>query len=98
MNEALETVARSRILAIVPDYWVRDIATLIRHLEEALMRSRPILPREVVEVEDVMAARLRLRELVRRFGALLECWPDMVHLSKAHDPRPRAPAAAQRRG
>jgi hypothetical protein len=77
LEAALETHGNA------PAFWVRDVqrtATLVR---ESLTRPSLAHPADLVGTFGEQEARLVMARVVRRFGELLQCWPELVEAAVA---------------
>jgi hypothetical protein len=65
-----------------PGYWANDVHHLLGALRQALPDPDYLVPRDLAERFGGAQARSLLRRLVRRFGELLQVWPDLVAAAK----------------
>jgi hypothetical protein len=61
-----------------PGYWANDVRQLLAVLRQQLPGRDHALPRDLRERFGGEEARTLLQRLVRRFGELLQAWPDLV--------------------
>ena len=60
-----------------PAFWADDVKRTIELLQRAPTERNYLAPRDLVTTDDGAARRLA-RELLSKFGALLEAWPSLV--------------------
>ena len=65
-----------------PAFWADDVRRMIATLRDASMRSDYIVPTDLREGRDAEETAGLTRELVARYGALLECWPALVESAR----------------
>lgn len=65
-----------------PAYWAEDVRKTIEYLRRAAAGKDYVVPRDLGDALDVDAARLLTRELVEKFGELLEAWPVLVEAAR----------------
>jgi hypothetical protein len=65
-----------------PAFWADDVRQLLAVLREALPGKDFTSPPDLAEAFGADAACARLQRLVRRFGELLQVWPDMVEAAR----------------
>lgn len=63
--------------------WVEDLRRFAARKSEAAAGPDAVVPLDLVEGRGVDAARELAREIVRRFGALLEWWPRITRAAAA---------------
>jgi hypothetical protein len=69
-----------------PDFWARDVQSTIDAIHDSLPRADSALPADMSGTDS--AARLAaFSDYIRRYGALLAVWPDMI--AAAHTLRER---------
>jgi hypothetical protein len=61
-----------------PPFWVRDQEAYLRLRREAIARPDFAVPLDLSVGRDAAAARALSRRFVRRYGELIEWWPDLV--------------------
>ncbi|MFT3776540.1 MAG: hypothetical protein QM820_65195 [Minicystis sp.] len=66
-----------------PAYWARDVARAATLLREALPRPALLTPIDLVDTFGADGAPAAMQRMVRRYGELLERWPDLVAAAKA---------------
>jgi hypothetical protein len=65
-----------------PLYWAEDVRKTIEFLRRAAAGKDYVVPRDLLDARDVDASRLLTRELVAKFGELLEAWPALVEATR----------------
>ena len=65
-----------------PGYWAEDVRKTIEYLRLAAAGKDYVVPRDLGDALDVDAARLLTRELVAKYGELLEAWPALVEATR----------------
>lgn len=70
-----------------PPAWAEDVARHLELLQRSLGTPELFVPLELREAHPLPQARELARELVRRYGRLLEAWPELVATTRA-GPRP----------
>jgi hypothetical protein len=65
-----------------PGFWAADVKEMIERTSKALSGKDYLVPRDLRLGRDAEAACQLFRELVRKFGDLLEAWPAMVAAAK----------------
>jgi hypothetical protein len=60
-----------------PAYWARDVDETIARLRDALPRPSLALPVDLVRAFGDARGREANRRMVRRYGEVLRCWPDL---------------------
>jgi len=76
----LETHLREH--AAAPVFWADDVKRMIATLRETATRGDYVVPRDLREGRDESRARVLTRELVSRYGELLEAWPALVESAR----------------
>jgi hypothetical protein len=66
----------------LPEFWGRDARRVLAHLQETLPSRRFLVPSDLSEAVGDDGAVELFRRLVRRFGQLLRCWPDLVEVAR----------------
>jgi hypothetical protein len=82
-RQATHFEARLRQFGGQPAYWAGDVQQLLGALRHALPGPDYPVPRDLAERFGTAGARALLQRLVRRFGELLQVWPDLVAAAKA---------------
>lgn len=70
-----------------PRAWAEDVERHLALLQRSLGTPELFVPLELREAHPLPQARERAREIVRRYGRLLEAWPELVAATRA-GPRP----------
>lgn len=70
-----------------PLWWAADVRRHLERLRRSLLTPEFYVPLELRERLPLPRARARARELVGRYGRVLEAWPDLVAATRA-GPRP----------
>lgn len=70
-----------------PRAWAEDVQRHLALLRQALGTVELFVPLELRETHPLPQARERAREIVGRYGRLLEAWPELVAATRA-GPRP----------
>ena len=65
-----------------PNYRADDARKAIEFLRRTTVMTDYIVPRDVGNARDVDGARSLTRELVAKFGGLLEVWPTLVESAR----------------
>jgi hypothetical protein len=65
-----------------PAFWAQDAKQFLTALRKALPDPQYVAPVDLAEAFGADQAGERLQRLVRRFGQLLQCWPDMAEAAK----------------
>ena len=65
-----------------PLYWAEDVRKTIEFIRRAAAGKDYVVPRDLLDAGDVDATRLLTRELVAKFGELLEAWPVLVEATR----------------
>jgi hypothetical protein len=65
-----------------PAYWAEDVRRVLNVLRDALPAPLYPVPGDLAEVVGEDEARSLGQRLVRRFGQLLQAWPDMVQAAR----------------
>jgi hypothetical protein len=65
-----------------PSFWADDARKAIEFLRRTTLMTDYIVPRDVGNARDVDGARSLTRELVAKFGGLLEVWPTLVESAR----------------
>jgi hypothetical protein len=60
-----------------PSYWARDVEEAIKRLRDALPRPTLGRPADLVATFGDERGREANRRMVRRYGEVLRCWPDL---------------------
>jgi hypothetical protein len=74
--------ARLRQFGGQPACWAHDVQQLLGVLRHALPGGDYLVPRDLAEGFGGTAARPLLPRLVRRFGEVLQVWPDLFAAAK----------------
>jgi hypothetical protein len=81
-RQAVHLADQLRHFRGLPEFWGCDARRVLAHLQETLPSKRFVVPSDLSEVVEVDQARELFRRLVRRFGQLLRCWPDLVEVAR----------------
>jgi len=65
-----------------PGYWAEDVRKTIGFQRRAAAGKDYVVPHDLGDALDVDAARLLSRDLVAKFGELLEAWPALVEATR----------------
>jgi len=79
-NFAFITLLQSQLRthAASPDFWADDVRRMIDLMSRAPAAEDYLVPRDLRQGRDVGTARELGRELIGKFGELLEAWPALV--------------------
>ena len=58
-----------------PDFWAKDVLSLIENFKKFIMHRSAAAPRELLETQSPDQAMETCRRVVRKFGELLRWWP-----------------------
>jgi hypothetical protein len=65
-----------------PDYWANDVRQVLAAMAEDLPNECSAVPCDLAKGRDGRSASELFRCLVRRFGQLLQVWPDLVEAAR----------------
>jgi hypothetical protein len=65
-----------------PAFWADDVRRAVQAVHDVLTQKGPVVAADLREAFGADEARPLLQRLVRRFGQLLQCWPDLVEAAK----------------
>lgn len=65
-----------------PDYWTGELRARIAEIRSAITRPDYLIPADLVSKGNVDEALAECQDIIRRFGELLHCWPDVVEAAK----------------
>ncbi|MDB6175234.1 MAG: hypothetical protein JWL59_4545 [Chthoniobacteraceae bacterium] len=72
-----------------PDFWRRDVEAYLAHVRDAVQHEDYDIPFDLKKAHPPAANRRLMRELIGRFGQLLEEWPAMVKAARSLQQRER---------
>lgn len=83
-NFALLTALHGQLHAYgaSPTYWADDVSRMIELISRASSAEDHLVPRDLRQGRDAVAASLLTQELVAKFGEVLRAWPEMVAAAK----------------
>jgi hypothetical protein len=58
-----------------PEYWATDVLSLIGNFNDFITQGSPVVPREFLETNSPDQAAEICRQVVRKYGELLQWWP-----------------------
>ncbi len=61
-----------------PSFWANDVDMCMSAMTRAITEKRYIIPSDLSESFGEEEARVLIQRLVRRFGQLLQVWPDLI--------------------
>jgi hypothetical protein len=65
-----------------PDFWAKDVLTLIENFKDFIVHRSPAVPRELAGIQSTEQAKESCKRLVRKFGELLRWWPVIYGAAK----------------
>jgi len=65
-----------------PEYWKAELRARIAEIRSAITRPDYLIAADIVSRAGVDEALAECQDIVRRFGELLRCWPDVVEAAK----------------
>jgi hypothetical protein len=79
-NFAFTTVLESQLQTHggAPAFWADDVRRMIELMSKASSAGEYLVPRDLRRGRDAGEARRLGQELIRKFGELLEAWPDLA--------------------
>ncbi|APR86452.1 Hypothetical protein A7982_11801 [Minicystis rosea] len=66
-----------------PAFWARDVERAAAALQAALPRAAEVAPIDLTAAFGVEDGKAAMRRMVRGYGVLLECWPEIWEAAKA---------------
>jgi hypothetical protein len=81
-KQALHLAELLRQYQGLPVFWGRDARQLLARLQEALPCRQYVVPSDLRAVAEEGETGKFFQRLVRRFGQLLHCWPDLVEVAR----------------